>query len=99
MVNMSHHRYNRSARNEIVLIVLLLGNGILHLGTHILGLEPELIGHDIDGLSIQTLIDTYHDTDRHTGTDYLVHTHVHHGSQLAHGYELSELEHLALSGL
>ncbi len=96
VVHMTHHGYNRGTRNEIVLIVLLFGDGVLHLGTHVFGLESELIGHDIDGLCIQALVDTYHDTDTHTGTDYLVYAYVHHRSQLRNGHKLRQLQHLAL---
>ena len=30
VVDMTHHRYNRSTADQIVLIILLLSNGILH---------------------------------------------------------------------
>ncbi len=96
MVYMTHHRHYRGAVYEIVLIVLLLSDGILHLGTDILGSESELFGDDIDGLGIQALVDAHHDADAHTGTDDLIDTHVHHRSKLADGHELGQLEHLAL---
>ena len=96
MVYVTHHRYDRSAADEVVLVVSLLRNGILHLGTHILGSETELLSNDIDGLGIQTLVDTYHDTDGHTGTDDLIDTDIHHGSQLADSHKLCQFQHFAL---
>ena len=57
MVNMSHHCNDRSAADQIVLIILLLGNSVLYLSTYIFCCESELLGNDVDGLSIQTLVD------------------------------------------
>ena len=96
MVDMTHHRYNRSAVHEIVLVILLFGNGVLYLSTDILGGESELLSYDIDGFSIQTLVDTYHDTDAHTGTDDLIDADVHHRCQLGYRHKLRQFQHLAL---
>ena len=82
MVYMTHHRHNWSAIQQIVLVVLLFSDSVLHLCTDIFGRKAELLSHDIDGLGIQTLVDTHHDTNRHTGTDDLVHADIHHGSEL-----------------
>ena len=94
MVNVSHHGNDRSTRNQIVLVILFLGDGILHLGRNVFGSKAKLVGYNIDSLSIQTLVDTYHDTDAHTSTDYLVDANVHHCCQLRNGYELRQFEHL-----
>ena len=99
MVNVTHHRYDRSARDQIVLIILLLCDGILYLSRNIFGGKAKLVSHDVDGLCIQTLIDRHHDTDAHTSTDNLVDTHVHHGSQLRNSHEFGQLQNLALCSL
>ena len=83
------------ARHEVVLVVLLLADGGAHLCAHVLGLEAELLGHEVDGLGVEPLVDRHHDADAHAGADDLVDRHVHHGGQLAHGDELGELERLA----
>ena len=82
VVDVSHHCYDRSATDQIVLIVLLLCNGVLNLSRNIFGSKAKLVSHDVDGLSIQTLVDRHHDTNRHAGTDNLVNSYIHHGSQL-----------------
>ena len=97
MVNMSHHGNDRCTSYQVVLIIFLLGNSVLYLCTDIFGLKAELISHDINSLSIQTLVDTYHDTDTHTGTDNLIDTDIHHRSQLTNSNELGQLQNIALS--
>ena len=96
VVDMSHHGHDGRAAHQVVLVVILLGDGVLHLGTYIFCGESELVGHNIDGLSVESLVDAHHDANRHTGADDLVHTHVHHRGQLRDGHKLSQLEHLAL---
>ncbi len=93
---MSHDGDDGCAGLQVVLVVLLLVYGVLHLGRHIFCREPELLGHDVDGLGLQSLVDAGHDADGHTGRDDLHHGHVHHRCQLADGDELGELEHLRL---
>ena len=95
MVDMTHHRHNRSTSNEIVLIVLLLSNGVLYLSTYIFCCESKLFGNDIDRLSIQTLVNGNHDTNAHTSTDDLIHAYVHHGGELGNSHKLCQLQHLA----
>ena len=95
MVYVTHHGYDWSTRNQVVLIILFLAHGLLNLGTHVFGLETELLSHHIDGFSIQTLVDRYHDTYTHQGRDNLSNADIHHRSQLANGNELSELQGLA----
>ena len=95
VVNVTHHGYDWSTWNQVVLIILFLAHGLLNLGTHVFGLETELLSHHVDGFSIQTLVDRYHDTYTHQGRDNLSNADVHHRSQLANGNELSELQGLA----
>ena len=57
MVNVSHDGDNRCAWQEIVFIVLLLGDGFRHLCTYIFGLEIKFLSHKVDGFGIQTLVD------------------------------------------
>ena len=95
MVHMTHHRYDRRTVHQIVLVILLLSDGILHLSTDIFCREAELLGNDIDRLSIQALVDTHHDTDAHTSTNHLIDTDVHHRSKLRYRHELRQLQHLA----
>ena len=95
VVNVTHHGYDWSTWNQVVLIILFLAHGLLNLGTHVFGLETELLSHHVDGFSIQTLVDRYHDTYTHQGRDNLSNADVHHRSQLANGNELCKLQNLA----
>ena len=95
MVYVTHDGYDWSTWNQVVLIIHFLAHGLLNLGTHVFGLETELLSHHIDGFSIQTLVDRYHDTYTHQGRDNLSNADVHHRSQLANGNELSKLQGLA----
>ena len=93
---MAHHGHDGCAGLQVVLVVLFLLDGVLHFGRHVFGGEAELLGHDVDGLGLQALVDAGHDADGHTGADDLDHGHVHHRCQFRHGDKLGELEHLAL---
>ena len=95
MVYVTHHGYDWSTWNQVVLIILFLAHCLLNLGTHVFGLETELLSHHVDGFSIQTLVDRNHDTYTHQSRDNLSNADVHHRSQLANGNELSELQGLA----
>ena len=95
VVNVTHHGYDWSTWNQVVLIILFLAHCLLNLGTHVFGLETELLSHHINGFSIQTLVDRYHDTYTHQGRDNLSNADIHHRSQLANGNELSKLQGLA----
>ena len=99
MVDMSHHRHDRGARHEVFLVVRLLTDSFLHLCADIFRLEAELICHEVDGLSVQALIDRHHDPHAHQGTDDLGDTDIHHGSKLTDGNELRQLQCLALLSL
>ena len=96
VVYVAHHGYDRSARNEVVLVVLHLGDSLLHLCTYVFCLEVELLSHEVDGLGVETLVDRHHDAHAHERTNHLVHAHVHHRSELRYGNELGQLQCLAL---
>ena len=96
MVHVTHDGHDGGARHEVVFVVLLLGDGILHLGTHIFGFEAKFVRHDIDGLSVKALVDAHHNADAHTSPNDLIDTDVHHGCQFAYGDEFCELQYLAL---
>ena len=95
MVYVTHHGYDWSTRNQVVLIILFLAHGFLNLCTYVFCLEAELLSHHVDGFSIQTLVDRNHDTYTHQGRDNLSNADIHHRSQLANGNELSKLQGLA----
>ena len=79
---MSHNGNNGRTTDQIVLVVFLLLNSVLHLRADVFGSKAKLIGHDVNGLSVQTLINADHDTNGHTRTDNLRDGHVHHRCQL-----------------
>ena len=82
MVDMTHDGHNRRTRHEFALVVLLLADSLLHLSTDILGLETKLVSYQVDGLSIETLVDRSHHADAHQRRDDLVDTHIHHRGKL-----------------
>ena len=88
MVYVTHYGDDGSACHQVVLVILLFGDGVLYLGADVFSGEAELVGHDVDGLCIQTLVDGHHDADGHTGADDLVDTDVHHRCQLRDGHKL-----------
>ena len=96
MVYVTHHGNNRRTRDEVVLVVLYLGDCLLHLSADIFGLESELLSHEVDGLGIQTLVDRHHDTYAHECSDHLVYRYVHHRSQFRNSHKLGQLQCLAL---
>ena len=57
MVYVTHNGYDRCARYQILLLIGLLADLLGNLGAHEIGAETVLIGHDIDCLGIQTLVD------------------------------------------
>ena len=95
MVYVTHHRYNRSARFQIFLIILFLYDGLRHFCAYIFCLEAEFLSHQVDGLGIQTLVNGNHDTDTHTSTDNLRHRNVHHVGKVIGSHKLRQLQHLA----
>ena len=81
MVNVSHHGNDRSTWHEIILVILSFLHSFLHLSADIFRCETELFSYDIDGFSVQSLIDTYHNTDRHECTDKLCDWNIHHSGK------------------
>ncbi len=97
MIYVTHHRNNRAAGLYILFVDYLIGVNLLcHMRCYILGLESELFCHQVDGLGIQTLVDGDEQTEAHTGSDNLVHRHIHHVSQVICGHEFSQFENLGL---
>ena len=96
MIDMTHDSDNRCTAEEIVLVILLFLNGVLYFSADIFCGKAELVSHQIDGLCVQTLVDTYHDTDTHTSTNNFGNRHVHHRCQLRDSNELGQLQYLAL---
>ena len=99
VVYVAHHGNDWRTRHEVGFVVFLYAHGFLNLSTHILGLEAELFGHQVDGLGVEALVDRHHDAYAHEGRDDLGDAHVHHRGELAHGNKLGELERLALLAL
>ncbi len=97
VVDVSHDGNDRRTRHEVVLVVLLFADSLLHFRTDIFGLEAELVGNKVDGLSIEPLVDGHHDTYRHEGRDDLCDADIHHRCQFADGYELRQLQHLVFA--
>ena len=95
VVYVTHYGYDWSTWNQVVLIIHFLAHGLLNLGTHVFGLETELLSYHVDGLRIQALVDRNHDTYAHQGRDNLSNADIHHRSQLANGNELSKFQGLA----
>ena len=95
VVYVTHDGYDWSTWNQVVLIIHFLAHGLLNLGTHVFGLETELLSYHVDGLCIQALVDRNHDTYTHQGRDNLSNADIHHRSQLANSNELSKFQGLA----
>ena len=96
MVYVTHDGDDGCARDEVVLVVFFFADGLLHLCADVFRLESELIGYEVDGFGIESLVDADHDADRHQGGDDLCDADVHHRCQFADGDELGELQGLAL---
>ena len=82
VIHVSHDGDDRRTRDKFALVILLLVDCLLHFGADIFRSVSELISHQIDGLGVQTLVDTYHDTDRHERSDELCDRHIHHRGKL-----------------
>ena len=95
MVYMPHDGHNRGARHQVFLIVFLFIHRFGNFRTDILRLETELLGHQVDGLGIQTLVDRHHDADAHASPDDLRYRDVHHHGQFVRGNEFGKFQHLA----
>ena len=95
VVNVSHHRNDWCARHEVFWSVFLFLHGIAYFLTHIRSTESELLSHQIDGFSIETLVDGHHDANRHTGTNNLCDRDIHHRGKVVGSHELGQLKNLA----
>ncbi len=96
VVDVTHHRHDGRTRQQILLAVGLGLDSLLNIHRHELGLEAELLGHDHQSLGVESLVDRHHESQVHAGRYDLHRRHVHHGSQLAHGDELGDLQHRTL---
>ena len=96
MVYVTHDGDNRCARFQILFRIFFLYNGLRHFRTDVFSLVTELFRHQIDGFSIQTLVDRHHDTDTHTSSDDLRYGNVHHACQFVGGYEFRYLQYFAV---
>ena len=99
VVHMAHDGHDRRTGHEVFLLVLLLGDGLHHLSGDEFRLEAEFLGHDIDGLGVEALVDGYHHTEIHAGADNLGDGHIHHRGEVVGRNEFGELEHLRFGGL
>ena len=96
VVDVSHDSHNGRALNEIFGIILLLADGLDYLGAGVFGREAELVGNNVDGLGVKTLVDAHHHAQIHTSGDNLVDGHVHHDGQVVGRHKLGEFQDLAL---
>ena len=94
VVNVTHDGNHWWTFFEIFGVVHLIVDSLGNFGTGIFGLETELLGHDIDGLSVETHVDGNHHAQAHTCADDLVHGNVHHGCEVVGSHKLGEFEHL-----
>ena len=96
VVYVTHDGDDGCAGQEVFGVVGFLGNGLLHVGRYVVGFEPELFGHEVDGFGVHALVDADHDADAHAGGNDLGDGHVHHLGELVGGDEFGELEYFAL---
>ena len=99
MVDMTHNCDDWSSGHEVVFVVDFFADSLAHFRAYIFSLESELVSHDVDGFSVESLVDRHHDADAHASADDLVYRHVHHGSQFAYGHKLCEFQGFAFSSL
>ena len=99
VVDMTHDCNNRRTAHEVFLTILFLMNGVSHLGGYIFCGKTEFLGHDIDCLGIEALVDRHHHTDVHTCGDDVVYGLVHHGGQIVGRHKLGDFQNAAFSFL
>ena len=99
VVDVTHDGDDRRTGHEVSLVIdlFVLRHSFDDLGTDEVGLIAELFSHHLNGLSIETHIDGYHQTNAHTGSDDLRHGDIHQACQVADRDELGELERAAFS--
>ena len=96
VVDVTHDGDDGSAGLEIFVAVDFFDDGFLHFCADKLGAEAKFVGHHLNGLLIEALVDGNHDADAHAGADDLRDGHVHHRGELVGGHKLGEFEHAAL---
>ena len=96
VINVTHDGDDRWTGHQLIFGIGLLLQFLFNLLAHVLSLEAELLGHQVDGVGIQTLVDRNHQSQSHTGRDDLDHRHVHHRSEVIGCHELGEFQDLAL---
>ena len=92
VVNVSHDGDNRRTRCQVLFTVLFNLDGLLYLRADEVGLVAEFFCDNGDRLRVQSLVDGYHDAERHAGRNDLVDVGVHHVRQFSNGYKLRQLE-------
>ena len=102
VVDMTHDGDHRRTGDEVLLgvghfVALdLLGKP----GGDKLDLVTELLGHEDEGLGVETLVDGHHQAEAHAGCDDLDDGGVvHQRSEVVDGHELGDFQDLLLSGL
>ncbi len=99
VVHVAHDGHDGRTALQFLLLVLNMLYGLGHVCGYEFGLESELLGHDVDGLGIQALVDRHHHAEVHTcGYDF-VDGDVHQAGQVVGGNELRDLKHLAFGCL
>ena len=97
VVYVSHDSDYRWTREEIFLCILSfsLSDGVSKVCRNELDFIAELLGNKNKGLCIETLVDGYHHSETHAGSDDLCHRSiVHKGREVVYSNELRHLEHL-----
>ena len=92
VVDVTHDGDNGSALHKVLLTVFGFHDGLADFCTDEFSSESELIGHEVNGFLVKTLVDADHDADAHACTDDLGHGHIHHGSQFVGRNEFRKLE-------
>ena len=96
MIHMTHHSHDRRTLFEILLVILHSLDSLRDIGAHKLCSESEFLCHDIDCLSIETLVDGYHHAKIHTCGNDVVDGHIHHVCKVVGSDKLRDLDHAAL---
>ncbi len=97
MVDVAHYGHDRRTRDEILVVVLLRGYGLCDGSADVFGCEAEFLGHDVDGLGVEALIDRHHDPEVHTRCNDVVDGDFHKVCEVVGRHELGQLYHAAFS--
>ena len=96
VVDVTHDGDDGSAGFEIFVAVDFFDDRFLHFCADKLGAEAKFVGHHLNGLLVEALVDRNHDADAHAGADDLRNGDIHHRGELVGGHKLGEFEHAAL---